>query len=114
MNKDKENNYFFDLETYPKEFRSMARGVLEALHTEHPDLLSNTDIEIILQIVRDEISRVMGLTSLNEGKTCDVSWKDLRSMFRRYLIGLQPDQRKHSFEPIANEMGYYSTRQWIQ
>jgi hypothetical protein len=114
MKKDKETNYFDELEGYPKEFRSLARGVMEQLNTEHPELLSELTLEEILQIVRDEISRVMGLTRLDEAKTVNVSWKDLRSMFRRHLLGMQADQRRLNFEPIANEMGYYSTSQWIQ
>lgn len=113
MKKDNKTNMFFDLETYPSEFLSLARGVISEIEEDSPELLSGIDEEHILQLIRDELSRVLGLQSITESKTMNVSWSDLRSMFRRYLLGLKPQDRKVSFEPVANEMGYYSWKQFI-
>lgn len=105
------------LDVIPKELQRLSKGILQELEDEHPEAVENSSLEVIDQLIRQELSRILGLQQLAEQCTAPKqanSYQAVYSKLRSFLLSQTPDKRNELFRPLANEMGYYSWNQFIQ
>ena len=116
MKKRNENKDEDRMDIIPKELQKLSRGVLQELEDEEPELVKQTGIDVINDLIRQELSRVMGLDlvePIRESKTTTMKFSDIASAYRRFLLSQSREMRAKLFKPLANEMGYYTWEQFV-
>jgi hypothetical protein len=117
MKKDNDYSEKDRTEVIPKELVRLGKGILQELEDEHPELVKNTSLEIINDLIRQELSRFFQLDNLAEVKSSGMkknSYRDVHMKLRSFLLSQSQERRLELFRPLANEFGYYSWNQWIK
>jgi hypothetical protein len=105
------------MDVIPKEFQRLSKGIMEKLEEDEPELVTPDSIKMIDDLIRQELSRVLGLDlqeSQRKKSSRSMSFQDVKNVFRSFLLRQPADRRAAMFKPLANELGYYTWEQFVR